>query len=79
MKESLYDKANSRRTHVKNTGFDYEGRIFEKTMSPYLFADPNRRDILNSYERIVFFLIEKVKMIKTFYNYTVPKDYRNLN
>lgn len=79
MKQSLYDKANNRLTHVKNTGFDYEGHIFEKTMSPYLFADPNRRDILSSYEKIIFFLVEKVKMIKTFYNYTVPKDYRNLN
>ncbi len=79
MKNSLYEKTNNRLTRVKNTGFDYEGHIFEKTMSPYLFADPNRKDILFSYEKIIFFLIEKVKMIKTFYNFTVPKDYRNLN
>ena len=79
MKQSLYDKVYNRLTIIKNTGFNYEGRIFEKTMSPYLFADPNRKDILTNYEKIIFFLIEKVKMIKTFYNYTVPKNYRNLN
>ena len=79
MKNSLYDKANNRMTRLKNSGFDYEGRIFEKTMSPYILMDPNRRDILNSYEKIIYFLIEKVKFIKTFYNYTTPKDYKHLN
>jgi len=77
--ESLYEKAYTRMTRLKNTGFQYEGKIFEKTMSPYLFNDPKRRDILLEYEKMVFFLIEKVKYIKTFFNYTVPKDYRNLN
>jgi len=79
MKESLYDLANTRMTRLKNTGFDYEGKIFEKTMSPYIFADPKRRDILQKYETLVFFLVQKVKMIKSFYNYTVPKDYKHVN
>jgi hypothetical protein len=76
---SLYDYANTRLTRLKNTGYAYEGKIFEKTMSPLLFMDPNRKDILSAYEKIIFFLVEKVKSIKTFYNYTVPKDYKNLN
>ena len=76
---SLYDFANTRITRLKNTGYNYEGKIFEKTMSPFLFIDPNRKDILSAYEKIIFFLVEKVKAIKTFYNYTVPKDYKNLN
>ena len=76
---SLYDYANTRLTRLKNTGYAYEGKIFEKTMSPLIFMDPNRRDILSAYEKIMFFLVEKVKAIKTFYNYTVPKDYKNLN
>jgi hypothetical protein len=29
MKKSLYDAANNRLTTLKNTGYDYEGKIFE--------------------------------------------------
>jgi hypothetical protein len=79
MNTSLYDKVNTRLTRLKNTGFDYEGKIFERTMSPYLFTDTKRRDILLKYETMIYFLIEKVKTIKTFYNYTVPKDYKHIN
>jgi hypothetical protein len=79
MMKSLYDFTYNRMTRLKNTGYNYEGKIFEKTMSPLIFMDPNRRDILSMYEKIIFFLIENVKAIKTFYNYTVPKDYKNLN
>jgi hypothetical protein len=77
--KSLYEFAHSRMTRLKNTGYNYEGKIFEKTMSPMIFMDPTRKDILSAYEKIVFFLVEKVKSIKAFYNYTVPKDYKNLN
>lgn len=77
--ESLYKKAGTRLDKLKNRGFDYQGKIFEKSMSPLLFADPTRKDILNEYEKLIFFLVEKVKMIKTFYNYTVDKDYTKIN
>ncbi len=77
--ESLYDKTNTRLTKLKDTGYDYEGKIFTKSMSPYLFRDPNRRDILGQLEKVVYFLIEKTKYIKTFFNYTVDKNYKHLN
>lgn len=77
--ESLYKKTYSRLDNTRNTGFDYEGKIFRKTMSPLIFADPVRASILDEYEKIIFFLVEKVKMIKTFYNYTVSRDYKKLN
>jgi hypothetical protein len=79
MKESLYLKARTRLTRLKNTGFDYKGKLFRKSMSPLLFADPKRAEILDEYEKIMYFLVEKAKLIKTFYNYTVNKDYKNLN
>ena len=77
--ESLYKKTATRLDKLKNRGFDYRGRIFEKSMSPLLFADPTRKGILNEYEKLIYFLVEKVKLIKTFYNYTVDKDYTKLN
>lgn len=79
MEESLYDVPSHRLDRLKNTGYKYEGTIFQKTMSPLIFADPTRRDILNEFEKLILFLIQKTKLIKTFYNYTVPKDYTKLN
>lgn len=76
---SIYDKTTSRHDKINNIGFDYEGNIFKRTMSGYLFQDEERAEILSRFEEIVFFLIEKVKLIKTFYNYTVSKNYRKLN
>ena len=77
--DSLYDVANNRLTRLKNSGFNYKDQIFERTLSPYIMTDPKRRGILLSFEKLIYFLVEKVKLIKTFYNYTVPKDYKHLN
>lgn len=77
--ESLYKIAQNRKTSLKNTGFDYKGQIFKRSMSSYLFNDPKRAEILNKLEELVYFLIEEVKTIKTFYNYTVDKDDKSLN
>jgi hypothetical protein len=79
MKKSHYKAAYSRLDRLKNRGFDYEGKIFERTISPYIFRDQKRREILQEFEKMIFFLIEKTKMIKTFFNYTVDKDYTKLN
>lgn len=79
MKKSRYTSAEKRRDSLKNLGFSYEGKIFRKSMSSYLFADTLRESILDEYEKTVFYLIEKVKSIKTFFNYTVDKDHREIN
>lgn len=79
MSDSLYKFAYSRKNRLKNRGFDYKGKIFERSMSPLLFNDDTRAGILNEYEKIIYFLVEKVKLIKTFYNYTVDKDYSEIN
>ena len=79
MKESLYQISRTRLTRLKNTGYDYKNKIFEKSLSPYILRDDNRKDILSQYEKIVYFLIEKAKYIKNFFNYTVDKNYKQLN
>lgn len=79
MKESLYNITYSRKEQINNIGFDYKGKIFRKTLSSYMFMDPTRTAILNKFETWVYFLVEKVKSIRTYYNYTVPKDYTKIN
>lgn len=79
MKNSLYDKSNTRKTRIKNTGFDYRGKILRRSLSPYLYGESTRASILDEIDKILTFWVEKVKTVKTFYNYTVPKDYTDFN
>jgi len=77
--DSIYDRTATRVEKINNLGYNYEGKILKKTLSSYLFKDPSRSEILAKIDAILYFLVEKVKTIKTFYNYTVPKNYRKLN
>lgn len=69
--DNLYDIKNSLNDDVKE-GFDYKERIFEKTMSNVMFRDPKKNEILGYLQRVVFGMIESVKQIRNFVNYTVP-------
>jgi hypothetical protein len=75
MKKSWYEFINEQNTIRSNQGFDYEGKIFKKTLSnQVLSGDQNRTDILESLEKIVYQLFETTKYIKNYFNYTVPKN-----
>lgn len=74
-RKSYYDYINSTEDKRSNVGFNYEGKIFEKTLSSVtLDGDNNRKSILKSLEKVVFNLVEKTKDIKNFFNYRVPKN-----
>jgi hypothetical protein len=74
-KKSWYDFINTQDEIRSNVGFDYEGKIFEKTMSNQIMnGDQNRMDILASIERVIYTLFETTKYIKNYINYTVPKN-----
>lgn len=74
-KKSWYEFIRSQNEIRSNVGFDYEGKIFEKTMSNQLLAgDENRTLILASIEKVVNQLFETTKYIKNYINYTVPKN-----
>lgn len=79
LKESLYDITETQRDDIKHKGFDYKGRIFEKTMSNFMFRDDRRKEMLSYFENVIYELIERVKMIKNHANYVVKKNYRNKN
>jgi hypothetical protein len=75
IKQSWYEFIESQNDDRSNKGFDYEGKIFEKTLSnQVLNGDSNRVDILASMERVVYQLFETTKYIKNYINYTVPKN-----
>jgi hypothetical protein len=74
-KKSWFEFINSQNDVRSNVGFDYEGKIFQKTLSnPVLNGDNNRLVILASIEKVVYALFETTKYIKNYFNYTVPKN-----
>jgi hypothetical protein len=74
-KQSWYEFIESQNDDRSNKGFDYEGKIFEKTLSNQIInGDNNRVDILASIEKVVYKLFETTKYIKNYINYTVPKN-----
>ena len=74
-RKSYYEYIESTEDQRTNVGFEYEGRIFEKTLSSItLGGDNNRKSILNSIEKVVFRLIETTKNIRNFVNYRVSKN-----
>jgi hypothetical protein len=74
-KQSWYEFIESQNDERTNKGFDYEGKIFEKTLSNQVInGDSNRVDILASMEKVVYQLFETTKYIKNYINYTVPKN-----
>ena len=60
------------------TGFDYKEQIFSRTLSNIIYLDPKKIPILDRYQRVVFALIESVKQIKNYFNYTVPFNNRRV-
>ena len=75
MKKSWFEFIESQDEIRSNTGFDYEGKIFEKTLSNQIIqGDTNRLEILASIEKVVYQLFATTKYIKNYINYTVKKD-----
>jgi hypothetical protein len=60
------------------TGFDYKDQIFPRTLSNLIYANPQKIPILDKFQKVVFALIETVKEIKNYFNYTVPFNNRRV-
>jgi len=65
--------------NIGHKGFNYEKKLFERTMSNYMFREEKRSKILDHLQTVMFELIERTKMIKNHVNYVVSKGYRNKN
>jgi len=74
-KKSYHEYINSMQDERTNVGFDYEGMIFQKTLSDVtLNGDRTRMGILKSLEKVIYRLVESTKDIRNFMNYRVPKN-----
>ncbi len=72
--DNLFDVRDSINDQNIKEGFNYKDQIFFRTLSTVMFRDPRRTEILTNMQKVVFALIESVKQIRNFVNYTVPSN-----
>lgn len=78
--ESPYKIAYEADWELKNSGFDYEENLMIKSLSPYMFGNERlSRFTLEHLQPIMVFFINKVKFLRIYYNFAVPKDYQKIN
>ena len=77
---SLYEYSYTHWEDLKNLGFDYGSELFKKTLSNYMFKNPNMDTFLTRYlQPIMVKYINMVKYIRVYFNYAVPKHYQKIN
>ena len=65
---------------LKNTGYDYSKNLLENTMSKYMFRNRHLSTFLKDYlSPIMVFYVNRVKYLRIFYNFAVPKWYQKIN
>lgn len=65
--------------YFTDLGFDYRGKIFEKTTSSLIRKNKNTNNILQQLDKLFVQLIDDVKQIRLQYIISLDKTDRNLN
>ena len=74
--KNIYENSLKFGENRKNLGFDYhrEDILLKKTMMPRMFLNQNVAGFLTRINNIMVNNIDAVKVIRNFFNYTVPKN-----
>jgi hypothetical protein len=77
---SIYKATYERGWVLKNLGYDYGSNLLRKTMSNYMFRNTRLATFLEQHlQPILVFWINRVKFIRIYFNFGVPKDYDKIN
>lgn len=77
---SYYNKILRSSDKVTARGFNYiESGLLNKMLSPRMYLVPRIKDFLELLDPSLIELLESVKRIQFFYNYTMDKNDRSLN
>jgi len=78
--ESPYKAMYESGWELKNTGYDYSETLMKNTLSKYMFGNARLANfIVTQLQPIIVFFINKVKYLRVYYNFAVPKDYQKIN
>ena len=77
---SLYRATYENGWDLKNTGYDYAPKLLKNSMSSYMFRNRHLSDFLTGYlNPIMVFYINRVKYLRIYFNFAVPKWYQKIN
>lgn len=71
--------SNHSQDRFTDLGFDYRGRVFEKSISASILKNPNNRLILAEIENLIVYLIDTVKQVRLQFMISLDKTDRNVN
>ena len=77
--ESIYEKVATDRWVLKNEGYKYEDTLLEDNTSSYLRNNTNMVSMFPYLNKILSHLINSVKYLRVFNNYSVKKNYKKIN
>jgi hypothetical protein len=78
--DSLYKLTYEHGWDLKNLGHDYSKDLMIKTLSSYMFKNERLATfIIDHLNPMMVFFINKVKYLRVFYNFAVPKNYQKIN
>jgi hypothetical protein len=77
MIKKLYDE--TYKSGENKTGYDYKSKLMKNALSPRFFSgNPIAEKFATFINDMLYESIESVKLIKTFFNYTVDKDQKDI-
>ena len=77
---SLYRATYEEGWELKNTGFDYSKVLLQNIMSKYMFRNIHLKTFLKDYlNPIMVLYINRVKYLRIYFNFAVPKWYQKIN
>lgn len=77
---SLYKATFEEGWELKNTGYDYSQNLMKITLSSYMFRNERLSTFIeNHLGPIMVFFINRIKFLRIYYNFAVPKDYQKIN
>jgi hypothetical protein len=76
---SLYAVQDSLQDDLKWQGYNYKETLISNSVSPYLLRNLRMSNFLKYLNDICVEYVETVKKVRVYYNFTVDKDYRNIN
>jgi len=77
--DSVYKAAYEYGWDIKNTGYDYSETLMKNTLSSYMFRNERLNTFISNHlNPIMVFFINRVKYLRIYYNFAVPKDYQKI-
>jgi hypothetical protein len=74
-RQSYFEVAEHTRDNIRNYGFDYHGKLFQRSVSKVYFDDEKKSGILSVFDGMISYIIDYIKMIKKSRNYAVKKTH----